>query len=181
MVPQLLQEAEHQLQSVTRWAHQFSLDDIDNYTAMAKNRTYLMRAEEAAKTLVEIYEQIQQAVAAPFKSREGSVLGKTPPKKLVYKGATYILREGDYGEGAVPISDEQPREKGENKKVQEAIKQSKQIYTLPREEARKKVKHPSQIETGIHPESDADYAGGLGGDGGVGPGGDGGSGNGSGE
>jgi len=100
-----------------------------------------------------------------------------PTKKLIYKGATYILREGDYGAVAVPISDEQPREKGENKKVQDAIKQSKDIYSLPREKAEKKVKHPSQIETGVNPDiGEGDYAGALGGDGGAGAGGDGGGG-----
>jgi len=105
-------------------------------------------------------------------------MSKQPPNIVTYKGLKYRLRAAQPAAGdAIPISDEQPREKGENSKVQQALKDSRKLYH------EYKGKDPSLKETGINPDDGGDFAGALGGDGGAGigdGGGNGGGGNGGG-
>lgn len=171
-VSQLIGEAGQLLQAVNNWNKQIDPTQADE----GKVR----RALESAKTLVETYTNIQRALAAPTTASastlptyikvKGNVYKLAPPSKVTYRGRAYQRVASD---DAVPISDEQPRDKGENAKVQNALKDSRKLYH------EYKGKDPSLKETGINPDiGEGDYAGGLGGDGGAGVGDGGGGGNG---
>jgi len=157
-VAQLVDEAK----KYTQWINDQRIKRLDPAKVTPDQITNTL---ESIKTLVEALEGIQRELATP---RAASA----PPKTLTYKGATYQLRAAQPAAGdAIPISDEQPRDKGENSKVQNALKDSRKLYH------EYKGKDPSLKETGINPDAGGDYAGALGGDGGAGAG-DGGNGGG---
>ena len=179
-VEQLITEAGQLLHAVNIWNQQIKPTGKGPIAAEK-----VRRALESAKTLVEVYTSMQSAVGVvatastmpSYIKVKGHTYKLAPLSKITYRGKTYQLRAAQPDAGdAVPISDEQPRDKGENAKIQNALKDSRKMYN------EYKGKDPSLKETGINPDAGGDYAGGLGGDGGAGAGagGDGGGGDGGG-